>query len=632
MAGVEQFLSVAPTVYRAPLAAAFAAFGIESAADLCHIMCRKEDAAKVCQELLGDAYLVEFDDALIAVWEASKVAGRISIRKMAENLPSNVPAVNSIIVPSGSPNVASNFESSLLLKTTIAALSTKTLPLFVVPKPAASSTGLSSKSDLAADWEKLLVKCRAFLLEVGPLSPRFEKLFGPLGTRTPRDAHLAVQDDSFRFGSSSPATITGYLKEVKGLFAWAASLAYPIDKLGEFDVASFLKDQCARGPSVPLGCYRALIWGEKVLDMVFHSAAPTVVSQSNPIRGEAAAMAVAAKMATTKMLRSMEEFIQAAPTPPLQVYAGVMCALAHGVLRWKDLQRSDRLHLTADALVAVTWRMKKKKVQQPWAALRIGLSGIDWAGEWVSCLEDNNMPGEDFVVLAVSRDLTKFTSRIGAYNDGVNTLRALLVLDGMEPRDALQFTLHSWRHLFPTAARQLRLPEHEQVEIGHWATGSSMPRRYDSAACVTELIAKTVITDAFRSGWELAEPGCVPSPAPLVSRAPACVTSCSTNPQKKRKILVPIVPDAVVDTVKVVHFVSGKVHIWHTGIRTLCSKWKCGSPGEPSSNAMFASTHDSTCSSSSLNCKDCFGERLKFLRLAVCTDDGLGSESDEFES
>ena len=110
MAGVEQFLSVAPTVYRAPLAAAFAAFGIESAADLCHIMCRKEDAAKVCKELLGDAYLVDFDDALIAVWEASKVAGRISIRKMAENLPSNVPAVTSISVPSGSPMVASNSE------------------------------------------------------------------------------------------------------------------------------------------------------------------------------------------------------------------------------------------------------------------------------------------------------------------------------------------------------------------------------------------------------------------------------------------------------------------------------------------------------------------------------------------
>ena len=635
MAGVDQFLSVAPTAFRAPLATAFAAFGIDSAADLCHIMCRKEDSAKVCKELLGDAYMVEFDDALISIWEASKIAGRASVRNMSKNLPANSqPASSSSvsIVPTGVQKVPSNAESSLLLKTTIAALSTKPLPLFVVHKPDVSSTGLSSKGDLAADWEKLLVKCRAFLREVGPLSPRFEKLFGPLGTRTPRDSHLAVQDDNFRFGSSSPASIAGYLKEVKGLFAWSAALAYPADKLGEFDVASFLRDQCARGPSVPLACYRALIWGEKVLDMVFHTAAPTVVSQSNPLRGDAAAMAVTAKMATTKMLRSMEELILAAPTPPLRVYAGVMCALAHGVLRWKDLQRSDRLHLTADALVAVTWRMKKKKVQQPWAALRVGLTGSDWAGEWVSCLEDNDMPGEDFVVLAVSRDLTRFTQRIGAYSDGVNTLRALLVLDGMEPKVALQFRLHSWRHLFPTAARQLRLPEHEQVEIGHWATGSSMPRRYDSAACVTELIAKTVITEAFRSGWALAEPGCIPSPPPSVSRAPVCVIPCVTAQKKRRKTSVPIISDPVVEPIKVVHLCSGKVHIWHSGIRTLCSKWKCGSPGEPSSSAIFATPSDSTCSSSSDNCKDCFGERLKFLRVAICADDAVECESDEFET
>jgi len=53
MAGVDQFLSVAPTAFRAPLAKAFAAFGIDTAADLCHIMSRKSDASKVCVELFG---------------------------------------------------------------------------------------------------------------------------------------------------------------------------------------------------------------------------------------------------------------------------------------------------------------------------------------------------------------------------------------------------------------------------------------------------------------------------------------------------------------------------------------------------------------------------------------------------
>jgi len=154
---------------------------------------------------LGEDYNVDFDDALVTVWEASQAAGRVSIRKMSESLPSNTKSssrssIASFVSPASVQVTTSNSESNLLLKTTIAALSAKPLPLFVVPKLVASSSGLSSKSDLAADWEKLLVKCRAFLREVGPLSPRFEKLFGPLGTRTPRDSHLAVQDDNFRFG------------------------------------------------------------------------------------------------------------------------------------------------------------------------------------------------------------------------------------------------------------------------------------------------------------------------------------------------------------------------------------------------------------------------------------------------
>jgi len=648
MAGVEQYLSLAPTALRAQLALAFKLNGIENSSDMCCIMGQKQDASVTGRDLLGELYTSDFDEPLVAMWEASRAVGLLQIRKISTALPNSVQRSSSSNVqgkPSISPSQQSSSSSSnvvlkptienaaslVLLKTTIACLS-KTLPLQITLKPLPSSCGLSSKSNLAADWEKTLSKCRAFLLDVGSASPRFTKLFGLLGTRMPSATHLAVQDDSFRFGSSSPPTINGYLKEVKNLFSWTSALSIEYNDLGEFDIASFLKDQCARGPSVPLGCYRALIWGEKVLDMNFFSSAPTVVSQSNPLRTEAAALAIAAKMATTKMLRAMEDFIRKAPTAPLQVYSGVMCALAHGVLRWKDLQRSDRLHLTADALVAVTWRMKKKKVQQPWAALRVGLTGIDWAGEWISCLEENDMPGEDFIVLAVSRDMTRFTPRIGTYGDGVNTLRALLVLDGMEARDAMQFTLHSWRHLFPTAARQLRLPEHEQVEIGHWATGSSMPRRYDSAACVTELIAKTAITDAFRSGWMLAEPGCVPCPPPVLSRAPACVTSCVVNPKKRRKTSVPFVSDSVVEPVKVVHFCSGKVHIWHSGIRTLCSKWKCGSPGEPSSSAIFATASDSTSSASTDNCKDCFGERLKFLRVAICADDTMECESDDFET
>jgi hypothetical protein len=381
---------------------------------------------------------------------------------------------------------------------------------------------------------------------------------------------------------------------------------------------------------VPNGVYRGLIWFEKCMDARLHTSSPIVISQSNPTREFAAAQAVTAEMASIKMLSDMEEFVKSAPTLPLQIYAGVMCTLGHGVLRWKDLQRSSQLHLTADALVGVTWQMKRKKVQVPWAALRMGLNGDDWAGTWIDLLQSAAMPGPDFVVFATTRDFVSFTSRIGSYSDGVNAMRALLILSGLSSADALRFTLHSWRHLFPTAARQLRIPEHEQVEMGHWATGSSMPRRYDSAACVTELIAKTAATSAFKAGWQLAEAGCVPVEPPAMSRCPEVVTA-KQKKRKTQKLLVPSLETSVSKSIRVVNYVSGKVHLWSYGTRTLCRRWICGSPDTPSSSAVFADLHSSTTSSSSSNCLFCFGEKLSFLQLDDNGETGICIDSDDFE-
>ena len=107
MAGVEQFVSLAPTALRGFLANAFEKFGIDTAADLCCIMSSKKDAGKVCSELLGDLYTPDFDDALITVWEASKVAGLFVIRKMSEALPCNVKSSASssnVCIKSAVPN------------------------------------------------------------------------------------------------------------------------------------------------------------------------------------------------------------------------------------------------------------------------------------------------------------------------------------------------------------------------------------------------------------------------------------------------------------------------------------------------------------------------------------------------
>ena len=58
-------------------------------------------------------------------------------------------------------------------------------------------------------------------------------------------------------------------------------------------------------------------------------------------------------MVVIKMVADMEYWVAHAPTLPLRVYAGGFCCLAHGVLRWADMQWSMELHLTIDALIGV---------------------------------------------------------------------------------------------------------------------------------------------------------------------------------------------------------------------------------------------------------------------------------------
>ena len=64
----------------------------------------------------------------------------------------------------------------------------------------------------------------------------------------------------------------------------------------------------------------------------------------------------------------------------------------------------------------------------------------------------------------------------------------------------MTFSCHSWRHLFPTAGRQLRLGNETLNDMGHWAPKSGMPQRYDSAVCVSELTGKATVRRAFQDG------------------------------------------------------------------------------------------------------------------------------------
>ena len=292
---------------------------------------------------------------------------------------------------------------------------------------------------------------------------------------------------------------------------------------------------------------RALEWIQACFGVETHFSAVFVRSQ---VSGSCSAgerpSPKPSRMATVEMLVCFEELFFSALSSILQCWAGVQVALGHGVLRWSDLQHSKDLTLSDDALMGITWRMKKRSVQVPWTALRIGVSGRDWALKWLEILSHHCLPGKDFVILAPSHDLKSFKDLVAIFYHCQSMLRTLLLHSGFTASEAMTFSCRSWKHLFPTAERQLRLSNETLNDLGHWAPNSGMPQRYDSAACVSELTGKATVRRAFQGGWSMVGPGCVPLPVASQDSTCSVVKKPKIQPDKVTNVLVPVVSGSVV--------------------------------------------------------------------------------------
>jgi len=312
----------------------------------------------------------------------------------------------------------------------------------------------------------------------------------------------------------------------------------------------------------------ALAWAAKAFDIDLCLSSPLVVSQRSVWNSVASRPPRrSAKMATAGMMETMERLVFEAPSLVLKCWAGAHAALGHGVLRWSDLQHSRDLELTPDAVFGKTWRMKGKTSQVPWAAHRIGRTQRDWGKKWLDEQSAASLPHSDFVMFAPTGDWSGFKDRIADFYDAQASLRALLVRGGMTLDDAMQFSCHSWRHLFPTAGKQLDLTDGNIEAMARWTPGSGMPSLYDSRACVSELRQKTKVREALQKGWSVVDPGCLP----LSVSAPA---ARSKRPRRQGKV------KEHAETF-VLQSRTSRAHGWREGEYTMCRQWKCGTPPTP---------------------------------------------------
>ena len=281
--------------------------------------------------------------------------------------------------------------------------------------------------------------------------------------------------------------------------------------------------------------------------------------------------------------------------------------MAHGCLRWADLQASRDLKLTKDAVFGVSWRMKGKKLHVPWAALRVGFTGQDWGAAWMSELAAAGLPGGDFVLKAPASTWTVFADRIAVFADGQAAMRTLLAKSGMTVETAMTFSCHSWRHFYPTAGAQLDVHPEAVDTMGHWTPGTGMAALYDGKACVSELLNKAKVVKAVAEGWDLAEPGCLPVPA---TPRPMQAASSSTMTQSGRAATTSsartrgVRKKGEAPKMMVLQTRRLKIHGYTDGVYSLCRQWKCGTPDEPTMDAMFTDKLNESTAHMTI-CKSC---------------------------
>ena len=224
-------------------------------------------------------------------------------------------------------------------------------------------------------------------------------------------------------------------------------------------------------------------------------------------------------------------------------------------------------------------------------------SSVGRSSDWrisLKCLKilsHYGLPGKDLVILAPSHDLKSFKDSVANLYHCQSMLRTLLLHSGFTVSEAMTFSCHSWRHLFPTAGRQLRLSNETLNDMDHGAPNSGMPQSYDSAACVSDLTGKASVLRAFQGGWSMVGPGCVP--LPVASQDSTVEKKAKNSTRQSYKRLGPC-------CVRSLSFRNRlRPGLWSTMANEeyICGVWvhihfavcgKCGSLAEPTLFAHFA--------------------------------------------
>ena len=446
------------------------------------------------------------------------------------------------------------------------------------------------KKALGACHKVFLLKCRS--------SKRFAQLAAPQ-TKEALTLALDLQMKVYRTGSSSHKVVAQRARDLARVLDDWHAMGWSVPALSEWQVATWIASQASRGRG-PKALHLMRLLGQVTGEYTF-SDNDLVVAQSKVKEavGGTKEPPTPAVPIPLDVLTKLERLIESAPTAQMRCYAGFFAFLGLSSSRGLDGQRSRRLVLDETSLRGQS-RMKGRANWTPWFCPARGLHLDNWAALWMQQLHSAGLPGEDFILAGTNLAMTGWTLKPADTDMLERNLRTFLTTVADVPvSTALGYTVHGLRHSLMAAAVQLRhqgllVPEALE-EMGHWATGSAMPRKYDSAIGVTELSTRCTVLDALRSGWKPAPTGSLPEPyvpPPELKRKSTLEARIAASRRLARKRCPPPLPTedtpTAVETYRFVsHAVTGKVHVCADGPTTVCKWWTCGTPRAPSVHATF---------------------------------------------
>ena len=184
----------------------------------------------------------------------------------------------------------------------------------------AAKTETSLRSRETGQFEEAMNRCFSLLQEMGPRSPRFDKIFNAPGGQA--DAIKKLQTNAFTGSFSTARGLDGARRRLEAYLCSMAGLGLDPYFPPEWELAALIADQASKSKSGPRRMLQALAWAERAYGLTLGLTSPLVQAQrATWTAGRADAPPKQAKMATTDMLRMMEEFVFNAPTHLLRCWA-----------------------------------------------------------------------------------------------------------------------------------------------------------------------------------------------------------------------------------------------------------------------------------------------------------------------